>query len=182
MKSSANLKSKRAASFVDTLTLSKTILLLVGLAGFIFFTACGVPAGGRVIGGQPVDITELATYPGANELSAGQSTIIDPIFKTAESEPSPFIGLGIEVRRTQRTFGVPKETTFADVKLFYADKLQAAGWREDPNMRVFSTALNAGSPNLQGAIWVRIDQTLLIALATEPARGNKELLLSLALH
>lgn len=157
------------------------LALLVLVCG-VLVVGCGVPTGGRVIGGQPIGIGELATYPGSRELKAGESKVIDPIFRAAQEETPPFIGLGIEVAKAQRTFQVPPETTFADVKAFYADKLQATGWREDPAMRVFTNQLNAGSPNLQGALWVRVDQTLLIALATDPANGQKEVTLSLSTH
>lgn len=135
-----------------------------------------------MIGGQPIAISELPTYPGATELSANESKIIDSVFGPAQRETPPFIGLGIEVVKTQRNFRVSNETTFEMVKTFYADKLQAAGWREDPAMRVFTNNANAKSANLQGAIWVRVDQTLLIALAGDPSGGGKELTLSLATH
>lgn len=135
-----------------------------------------------MIGGQPVGISELPTYPGATELSAGTSHVIDPIFHAAQQEPLPFIGLGIEIDKSQRTFRVPNETTFGAIKAFYADKLQAGGWREDAAMRVFTDNANKTSENLQGAIWVRVDQTLLIVLAADPATGDKEVTLSLATH
>lgn len=153
-----------------------SLIIAVGIAG------CAVPSGGRVIGGQPVQISELPTLPGSVELANGASHIIDPEFHAAQQETPPFIGLGIEVDKAQRTFSVPPDTTFATVKSFYADKLQSGGWREDGGMRVFTDAANRGDQNLQGAIWVRIDQTLMIVLATDPASGNKELSLSLATH
>src|SRR5581483_2377368 len=157
-------------------------LFIIALCSSVLFTACSAPSGGRVIGGQPILITELPAYPGSVELDPGESQVIDPRFKQAQQEPLPFIGLGIEVVKNQRTFRIPKETTFTDIKSFYADKLQAGGWREDPAMRIFANQANAANPNLQGAIWVRVDQTLLIALATDPTNGNKEVMLSLALH
>ncbi len=157
-------------------------LYFIALCSSVLFTACSAPSGGRVIGGQPILIAELPAYPGSVELDPGESQVIDPLFKQAQQEPLPFIGLGIEVVKNQRTFRIPKETTFADIKSFYADKLQAGGWREDPAMRIFTNQANAANPNLQGAIWVRVDQTLLIALATDPTNGNKEVMLSLALH
>lgn len=150
------------------------VLLAVALAG------CSVPTGGRVIGGQPVQVSELAAYPGGVELANGESQVLDPLFRAAQEEPPPFIGLGIEVVKQQRTFRLPSDTTFSAVKAFYADKLQSAGWREDGAMRVFMNAANAANPSLQGGIWVRIDQTLLIAMATDPRKGQKELMLSLA--
>lgn len=156
--------------------IARCLIILVGLV------ACSVPSGGRVIGGQPVQINEVATYPGANEITPGTGQIIGPLFDAAQQAPPPFIGLGIEVTKVQRTFTAPKATTFADIKAFYADKLQSAGWREDGGMRVFTTQANATNPNLQGAIWVRVDQTLLIVLATDPSTSNKELMLSLATH
>lgn len=154
------------------------LALLVLLA----FSACSVPGGGRVIGGQPVQLGEIPTYPGATVIDENASQIIGPLFNSAQKEAPPFIGLGIEVGKAYHVLQAPKETTFADVKAFYADKLQSAGWREDAGMGVFTTRLNATSPNLQGGIWVRVDQTLLIALATDPNTGNKELMLSLATH
>jgi len=155
---------------------------LLSLIALLSLAACSATAGGRVIGGQPVGIGELPTYPGSTELSAGTSRVIDPIFHAAQQEPLPFIGLGIEIDKTQRTFRVPRETTFDAIKAFYADKLQAGGWREDPAMRIFTDNANRTSDKLQGAIWVRVDQTLLIALATDPATGDKEVTLSLATH
>lgn len=146
------------------------------------FSACSVPGGGRVIGGQLVQIGEIPTYPGATPVDANASQIIGPLFNAAQQEAPPFIGLGIEVDKAYHVFQVPPQITFADIKAFYADKLQSAGWREDGGMRVFTAQLNATNPNLQGGIWVRVDQTLLIALATDPATGNKELMLSLATH
>lgn len=160
----------------------RRLLCLFWIAVSVLVVGCSATAGGRVIGGQPVGIGELPTYPGTTELNAGESKVIDPVFHAAQQEPLPFIGLGIEIDKTQRTFRVPKETTFDALKAFYADKLQAGGWREDAAMRVFTNSLNANSPNLQGAIWVRVDQTLLIALATDPATGDKEATLSLATH
>ncbi|HZQ05515.1 MAG TPA: hypothetical protein VFD70_02985 [Anaerolineae bacterium] len=154
--------------------------IALGLGAII--TACSAPTGGRVIGGQPILITELPAYPGSVELNPSESQVIEPLFKQAQQEQPPFIGLGIEVVKNQRTFRMPKETTFAGLKTFYADKLQAGGWREDPAMRVLTNQANAMNPNLQGAIWIRVDQTLLIALATDPTNGNKEAMLSLALH
>lgn len=142
--------------------------------------ACTIPTGGRVIGGQPVAISELPTYPGATELSAGQSKIIDPLFAPAQRETPPFIGLGIEVEKSQRNFSVPPETKFADIKAFYSDKLLAGGWREDAAMREFTNSANTAMQDLQGAIWVRVDQTLLIVLATDPTTGQKEVTLSMA--
>lgn len=152
----------------------------VALAWVALIVACSVPAGGRVIGGEPIVISELPTYPGASELGANESTIIDPIFAPAQRETPPFIGLGIQVIKTQKNFRVPKETTFRDVKAFYSDKLLAGGWREDAAIREFTNNANRQSENLQGAIWVRVDQTLLIALATDPNSGEKEMTLSLA--
>jgi hypothetical protein len=161
---------------------SRLTVIAFGLLLIFLFSACSVPSGGRVIGGQPVQIGEIPTYPGSEELAANASHIIGPLFNAAQQEPPPFIGLGIEVEKAQRTFAVPKETTFAAVKSFYADKLQSAGWREDGAMRVFTTQANALNPNLQGGIWVRVDQTLLIVLATDAQAGSKELMLSLATH
>jgi hypothetical protein len=158
----------------------RVALLIFGFFTICLASACSVPSGGRVIGGQPVQIGEIPTYPGTNEIAASKSQIIGPLFNAAQQEPAPFIGLGIEVEKAQRTFTSPKETTFADIKSFYADKLQSAGWREDGGMRILTTQMNATNPNLQGAIWVRVDQTLLIVLATDTASGDKELMLSLA--
>lgn len=157
------------------------ILVLTALLA-VYLVGCGVPSGGRVIGGQPVSINELPTYPDAVELKVGESKVIDPLFGPAQRETPPFIGLGIEVLKNERTFRVPPDTTFAQVKSFYADKLQSAGWREDPAMRVYTSQVNESSPLLQGAIWVRVDQTLLIALASDPTNGGKEVTLSLATH
>lgn len=157
-------------------------LFIVTLLALVSFAACSVDAGGRVIGGQPVPIGELPAYPGATELKVGESKIIEPIFGPAQRETPPFIGLGIEVLKTQRDFRVPKDVTFNQIKAFYADKLQAGGWRQDPAMRVFTDNANDQIENVQGAIWVRVDQTLLIVLARNPADGAKELTLSLATH
>jgi hypothetical protein len=161
---------------------SRSLIVLCSLVLLGVVAACSAPAGGRVIGGQPVGIGELPTYPGATELNATESKIIDPIFGPAQRETPPFIGLGIEVAKSQRNFKVPKETTFGDIKAFYSDKLLAGGWREDAAMREFTNTANQHVENLQGAIWVRVDQTLLIALATDAASGDKELTLSLATH
>ncbi len=162
--------------------ISRTSLFLLCTLSLFVLAACSAPSGGRVIGGQPIAISELATYPGATELNFGESKVIESVFGPAQRETPPFIGLGIEVDKTQRSFRVPQDTTFDQVKTFYADKLQAAGWREDPAMRVFTNNANEASKNLQGAIWVRVDQTLLIALAQDPSSGEKELTLSLATH
>ena len=156
--------------------------LFVALLAVLTISACSVQAGGRVIGGQPVDIGELPIYPGATELSAGQSKIIDPVFAPVQRETPPFIGLGIEVLKTQRNFSVPKDATFDQIKAFYSDKLLAGGWREDPAMRVFTTNANTHSADEQGAIWVRVDQSLLMVLLRDAATGNQELTLSLATH
>lgn len=157
-------------------------IVVLSVSVLMLAAACsGVPSGGRVIGGQPIAISELPTYPGAVELNASESKVIDPLFGPAQKETPPFIGLGIEVIKTQRNFRVPQETTFADIKKFYADKLLAGGWREDAAMRVFTNNANQTSQNLQGAIWVRVDQTLLIAMATD-GNGDKEVTLSLATH
>jgi len=158
-----------------------SILIVLALLA-VYLVGCAVPSGGRVIGGEPVSIDELPTYPGAVELKSGESKVIDPVFGPAQRETPPFIGLGIEVLKSERNFQVPPQTTFADVKAFYADKLQSAGWREDPAMRVYTSQVNESSPRLQGGIWVRVDQTLFIALATDPATGAKEVTLSLATH
>jgi hypothetical protein len=152
------------------------MLLLVTLG------ACSVQSGGRVIGGQPVTIGELPTFPGATELNAGESKIVDPVFGPAQRETPPFIGLGIEVDKSQRNFRVPRETTFDEIKAFYADKLLAGGWREDPAMRVFTGAANERLDNIQGSIWLRVDQSLLLVLVTDAATGDKELTLSMATH
>lgn len=157
------------------------IIFLLCACGIIFLSACGSTGGGRVIGGQPMAISELPTYPGATELKASESKIVEALFGAAQRETPPFIGLGIEVDKAQRDFSVPKETTFEDIKSFYVDKLRAYGWREDPAMRVFTDNANTNAKNMQGAVWVRVDQTLLIVLASG-ATGEKELTLSLATH
>lgn len=161
---------------------NRITVILIALVAILSFSACSVQSGGRVIGGAPVDISELPTYPGANELSQGESKIIDPIFAPAQRETPPFIGLGIEVIKKQRNFRVPSDTTFTQIKAFYSDKLLAGGWREDPAMRVFTSDADQQMQNMQGAIWVRVDQTLLIVLARDAATGDKELTLSLATH
>lgn len=158
-----------------------------GVVIFVFsaalmFSACSVPGGGRVIGGQLVQISELPIYPGATLVDPDASQIIGPLFNDAQRQAPPFIGLGIEVDKAYHIFQVPQATTFAAIKVFYADKLQSAGWREDGGMKVLLTQLNATNPNLQGGIWVRVDQSLLLALATDPRTGNQELMLSLATH
>lgn len=145
-------------------------------------TACSIPTGGRVIGGAPVAITDLPAYPGSVELEPGESKIADPLLREAQQEPLPFIGLGIEVEKAQRTFRVPKETTFVQLKSFYADKLQATGWREDGAIRFVLDQANLKNEQLQSALFIRVDQTLLIVLITDPANGEKELQLSLAMH
>src|SRR5436305_14795220 len=95
-------------------------LFLLSVCGALVFAACSaVPSGGRVIGGEPISITELPTYPGATELSANQSKIVDPIFGPAQQETPPFIGLGVQVVKTRRNFKVPPETTFDDIKASY---------------------------------------------------------------
>ncbi|RIK24798.1 MAG: hypothetical protein DCC52_12020 [Chloroflexi bacterium] len=165
-----------AAQFPRMFQVKLYVRLAVGilaLSALLAFSACSVPGGGRVIGGQLVQIGEIPTYPGATLLDPGTSQI---------REPPPFIGLGIEVEKAYRIFQTPRETTFEDVKTFYADKLQAAGWRQDGGMRVLTDQLNATSPNLQGGIWVRVDQTLMLVLATDPQTGDKELMTSLATH
>jgi len=125
-------------------------------------------------------ISELPTYPGATELKPGESQVIDPLFGPAQRETPPFIGLGIEVEKSQRNFRMPPDTTFADVKAFYTDKLLAGGWREDPAMREFTDNANQQVTNMQGAVWVRVDQSLLIVMATDATTGEKEVTLSMA--
>lgn len=174
-----------AAQFPRMFQVKLYVRLAVGilaLSALLAFSACSVPGGGRVIGGQLVQIGEIPTYPGATLLDPGTSQIIAPLFSAAQREPPPFIGLGIEVEKAYRIFQTPRETTFEDVKTFYADKLQAAGWRQDGGMRVLTDQLNATNPNLQGGIWVRVDQTLMLVLATDPQTGDKELMTSLATH
>lgn len=161
---------------------SHIAIFVFALCALLVLSACSVPGGGRVIGGQLVQIGELPTYPGATPMDTNASQIIGPIFNAAQQEAPPFIGLGIEVGKAYQVFQVPSETTFEDVKSFYADKLQSAGWRQDGGMRVLLAQLNATNPNLHGGIWVRVDQTLLLALATDPQTGNKELMVSLATH
>ncbi len=157
-------------------------IAILALSALGAFSACAAPSGGRVIGGQPVQIGEIPTYPGAVALEPNSSQIIGPRFNAAQQETPPFIGLGIEVEKAYRIFQMPRETTFEDVKAFYADKLQSAGWRQDGGMRVLTAQLNATNPNLQGGIWVRVDQTLLLVLETDPQTGAKELMVSLATH
>jgi hypothetical protein len=161
---------------------SHMAILVFTLGALWLLSACSVPGGGRVIGGQLVQISELPTYPGGTPMNPAASQIIGPLFNAAQQEAPPFIGLGIEVGKAYQIFQVPSETTFEDVKAFYADKLQSAGWRQDGGMRVLLTQLNATNPNLHGGIWVRVDQTLLIVLMTDAQTGNKELMLSLATH
>jgi hypothetical protein len=159
----------------------KSLTSLLALVVILLTLAsCSIPTGGRVIGGQPIVISELPTYPGATELSAGQSSVIDPIFGAAQRETPQFIGLGIEVVKEQRNFKVSTETTFSDLKAFYGDKLLAGGWREDAAIREFTNNANLQVENMQGAIWNRIDQTLLVVLATDATTGDKEFTLSLS--
>jgi len=130
-------------------------LLLVLLVG------CAAAAPARAT------LADIPVYPEAVQLKPGESAIADTLAQNVQTAA----GMGQELEQQMST--LPAGTAWDDVAQFYAEKLDAAGWRK-ADLPVPANQM------MQMALYTRGTQSLTVAQLTAPMDQGTFLLLSLA--
>jgi len=155
---------------------SLTILVMTLLA----LAACG----------GAVAMKDVAVYPGATELKAGESNVGDTLAKNVEQNAALKQAMGgMGSNLDQKGFQLPADTTWDQVKAYYEKELDKAGWSKglggiansliDVNA-VMETA-NQDNELFKTALWSKGKQTLTVVMVADPTDNTqKQLLLSLS--
>ncbi len=136
------------------------VLALFALA-VLALSACGGAAA------QPAKLDDVPAYPNATLLKPGENPMADTLAKNVSTSAS--LGQKLD----QRMYTLPKDAQWDQIKGFYSDKLNGAGWQ----------AINVPTvPNqmFQMSLYKKGAQSLTVAEITDPTTNDNFLLFSLA--
>lgn len=89
------------------------------------------------------------------------------------------LGLGGSVE--QKSFSLPADTSWDDVKAFYDEKLKADGWGTNNLVSGIMEQANQSNDRFRTANWQKSKQNLTVMMVASPVNPDeKELILSLA--
>jgi hypothetical protein len=160
----------------------KTRFSLVSLIVFsviaLLLAACGA---------KPVSVAELPVYPEAVQLEAGDSAIADTLENNMAQDAAmrdamgPLGGGG---KTEQAGFQLPSDTSWEQVKAFYAKELEDNGWSSGlggvagiVDVNAMMDTANQDNDLYQIAIWSKGKQTLAVIYAVAPTNQDEKLLL-----
>jgi hypothetical protein len=138
-------------------------------------------------GSQSVSVAQLPVYPDAVQLQPGDSTIADTLENNMAQDEAIRQAMGsLGGGKTEQTgFQLPADTTWEQVKAFYAKELEANGWSSGlggvAGMAVDVNAMmdtaNQGNDVFQTAIWSKGKQTLSVIMTVMPTDSNEKMLI-----
>lgn len=104
--------------------------LLRALAALTLFTlaACG--------GARPITMAEIAVFPEATELPAGESAMTDAVAASVQST------VGGNLSSETRLYRLPEATTWEEVRGFYAASVEEGDWEPAAELDSANEALS----------------------------------------
>jgi hypothetical protein len=75
-------------------------------------------------GGTPVAISDIPVYAGATATKAGDDPLVDMVVESMKEATS-----GEDITMETKTYALPDDATWDDVKNFYTDKLAGSDWK-----------------------------------------------------
>jgi len=154
-------------------------LPVVGLL-VVFLLSCG---------GKPAAMSDIPVYPGAVELKAGASAVGDTLSQNEQTDAAMRQAMNAGGKIEQRAWQLPAGTAWTEVKSFYEEKLQAAGWQSGiggagggfVDVNKMMDVANQANPISQTMILTKGKQSLtLLMLAMPGNKEGKQLIVSLA--
>ena len=156
---------------------------------FFFPLACLLIAALSSCGGKPAAMTDIPVFPGALELTAGTSAVGDTLSQNEQTDAAMRKAMNAGGKIEQRAWQLPAGTAWPEVKSFYEEKLQAAGWQSGlggvaggfADVNKMMDAANQSNPMSQTMIFSKGKQSLtLLMLAMPMNKEGKQLIVSLA--
>lgn len=110
--------------------LHKTVLTFV-LAALILLAVAGC-------GTEPVSISDIPVYPGAESMAPGQNEMADGLADVIQ-ESSGGEGVNVDIK----LYSLPADTTWEDIKSYYNGEMAGTDWKTEADLgnesEVFST-------------------------------------------
>jgi hypothetical protein len=140
-------------------------------------------------GGKPAAMTDIPVFPGAVELKPGTNPIGDTLSQNEKTDASMRQALNAGGKIEQRAWQLPAGTAWPEVKSFYEEKLQAAGWQSGiggvgggfADVNKMMDAANQSNPMAQTMILTKGKQSLTVLMLADPLnKEGKQLIVSLA--
>ncbi|MBA3534107.1 MAG: hypothetical protein H0T73_19470 [Ardenticatenales bacterium] len=141
----------------------KTHLLFPLLLLLLLLTACGTI--------QPVTMSELPLFPGAEPMEKGQNESADTYAQLIEQSLT-----GGTLQGTVKVYRIPTDSRWEDIQAFYNTELAKDNWKE-------SLSLSEETATVKTAGWSRgalnEEQALFLALSSDPISGEAFILVGL---
>jgi len=140
-------------------------------------------------GGKPAAMDDIPAYPAAMELKAGTNAIGDTLAQNEKTDAAMRQAMNAGGKIEQRAWQLPAAATWSQVKAFYEEKLQAAGWQSGlggvgggfVDVNKMMDAANQANPLAQTMIFTKGKQSLTLLMTDMPVnQEGKQLILSLA--
>ena len=138
-------------------------------------------------GSKPAAIADLPVYPKAVQLEAGDSTIANTLQKNMEQDAAIRKSMGAlgSGKTEQAGFQLPADTSWDEVKAFYAKQLEGSGWSSGlggvagmaVDVNAMMGAANQGNDMFQTAMWSKDKQTLTVVYSVDPTNQNEKMLI-----
>jgi hypothetical protein len=135
--------------------------------------ACGTPAAAT--------LNDIPAFTGATELSAADGGVGGTLANNNQVDQQIRQSMGAGGKVEQKGFKLPAETTWDQVKKFYDEKLQAAGWSTNSLVSGIMEQANQNNPVFRISNWQRNGQNVSVVLLTSPTDPqDKKLIVSLS--
>lgn len=145
---------------------TKTWFLLVLLALLaVLLAACG---------GDPATVSDIPAYPDAAALQPGEDPIADTLINNMEQDANLRANMGVGGSIEQMAYRLPAGTTWDQVKSFYDQELDGAGWDSGmggPGGNLagdIMESVNTGNELFQLASWNKDKQILTLVRNVNP--------------
>jgi hypothetical protein len=99
---------------------SRSLLAALVVLVLLSLAACGTP---------PATLTDIAVFPGATPLEAGQNEMADTVSQAMIDSMSQE-----NVKSEVKLYSVPAGVTWDEVKSFYTDQLSGTDWKADSDL------------------------------------------------
>lgn len=140
-------------------------------------------------GGTPAAMTDIPVFPGAMELKAGASAIGSTLSQNEKTDAAMRQALNAGGKIEQRAWQLPAGVAWPEVKAFYEEKLQAAGWQSGVggigggfvDVNKMMEAANQANPVSQTMLFSKGKQSLTLLMLDMPMnKESRQLIVSLA--
>jgi hypothetical protein len=75
-------------------------------------------------GGTPVPMSDIPIYDGATSTAAGDDPLVDLVVQSMEDAVA-----GENIAMETKTYALPEDASWDDIKSFYSDKLEGTDWK-----------------------------------------------------